>query len=245
VKRWAGLATLGLCLVACESGEIVIFSPAQAGAAGSSGGSAAGGAAGTSAGSAGASPGGSGGSSGIAGGGGGTTTGGGGAMNPTCLSTADCDINSNSFCSKQSCADTLGECLPRPFPDDTSSEHVCDCEGRITFWNDSFRQWYGAPASRPGVCSPDPTYGCAQDCGPDRKIRCAHLLLTPPDVACGAQPSLGQCWLMPRNCPNSDAQDALICPPPGSGLPPLCATTCVAIQSEHPFTQLPAGQSCP
>ncbi|HYQ28095.1 MAG TPA: PAS domain-containing protein [Polyangiaceae bacterium] len=239
MKRWAWFVALGLGLCGCDSGEIVIFSPAQAGAAGSSG-LPGGGAGGAPAGAAGALPGGSGGSSGI--GDGGSTTGGGGAMNPTCLSTADCDVNSNAFCSKQSCADAQGVCVPRPFPDETTSDPVCDCDGRITFWNDSFRQLFGVSASTPGVCSPDPKYGCTRDCGPDQNIRCAHQLTT--DAACDDQPSPGQCWVMPRNCSKAEPQHNLICPPPGSGLPPQCATTCQAIKSQLPFTQLPTGQTC-
>jgi hypothetical protein len=239
VKRWAWFVVLGLGLCGCDSGEIVIFSPAQAGAAGL-GGSAGGGAAGTSAGTAGAAPGGSGGSSDI--GGGGSTIGGGGAMNPTCLSKMDCDPS--SFCSKQSCADAQGVCMLLPFPDPTSSEHVCGCDDHITYWNDSLRQYFGVSASTPGVCSPDQKNRCIrpQDCPVRGASSCAHLL--PPDGACDDKLSPGQCWVTPIECSKSDSPQNLICPPPGSGLQPKCATTCQAIQASVPFTQVPVGQTC-
>lgn len=227
---------LGLCLAACEGAEVAIFSlPAQAGAAGISGVPNTSGASGTSAGTAGASAGGSGGSNeNVAG-----MPMGNGVPVP-CQTPADCD--STSFCSKQTCADAQGVCLPVPFPDETVSAHVCGCEDKITYWNDSFRQYYGISASTMGVCNQERrTCVHNQDCH-SRDAVCAHLL--PPNVACGTPPGLGQCWIIPNGCPTSDPQRFLICPPPGSGQPAFCASTCQAIQSGHPFMEAPPGQTC-
>ncbi len=228
MKRAFCLAALGLCVMACEGSEIAIFSVEQAGASGNL--AATGNAAGES-------------SSGVGGSndtGLGNLAGNAGTLQPACQSTADCE--SNSFCSKPSCADARGVCLPRPFPDDALSAHVCGCD-HITYWNDSLRQWYGVSASTTGVCNQSQR-SCDHDsdCGsPDAS--CAHLL--PPDEACGSPVGLGQCWIIPRDCSATDNLHFEICPLADSDATPVCASMCQAIQSGHSFMQLPRSQSCP
>lgn len=236
MNSWPRLALLCLCALGCEGGQIAIFSTAVGGGAGTSGAFDAAGMAGALAGTGGASPGGSGGADDS---GAGAPPSGTGIPIP-CQSTADCDRT--SFCSKQSCADDQGVCLPVPFPDETVSAYVCGCD-KITYWNDSFRRYYGVSASTMGVCNQDRrTCMHNQDCL-SRDAVCAHLL--PPNVSCGTPPGLGLCWIIPNGCPRSDPQRFLICPPPGSGMPASCASTCQAIQSGHPFLEAHPGQTCP
>jgi hypothetical protein len=240
MTRWALLAALGPCLLGCEAGEIILFAAAQAGTAGVSG-------AGMS-GTAGAMLAGSGGSVGGTGeqsgsGAAGSAAGSGGAPDPVCQSNADCGVD--YFCSKRGCFDPQGVCMFRPFPDETSSEHVCGCDN-VTYWNDAYRQRYGVSAIiARGVCNRG---NCMRD--QDCKALapgaiCGHIL--PPNVACGSPPGLGLCWVIPSECPTSDSQHFVICPPPGApaGSPGLCATSCRAIQSGHPFTEPPSSQTCP
>ncbi|MES1175140.1 MAG: hypothetical protein ABUL62_12520 [Myxococcales bacterium] len=241
MKHWACLVALSVCLVACEGGEIVIFSANQAGAggiSGSAGSSAAAGAvlAGAAGSAAGApSPGGGGGSESDASGAGGTA-------DPPCQSNADCDIG--YFCSKQRCEDAQGSCALLPIPDDdTSDMPVCGCD-RTVYSNDTLRQAYGVAASTPGPCNSAP-HTCFHDDECGTGVLCAHYL--PPMTACGAQPGPGRCWITPAECPPVNNPQYQVCPPPnGPGGGPLpCVSRCQAIQSRHAFMQLPQDQVCP
>ena len=131
--RLRALPTLALLVAigACEGGEIVIFTPAQAGSAGSD---ASAGALGFSAGS-GGSTGDSAGSGGIA------LSGSGGAGEPVgrpCQSSDDCDLS--WYCERAGCAEPNGVCVPIPISDDPRLAPVCDCDDRITYWNDTVRK---------------------------------------------------------------------------------------------------------
>ena len=233
--RWAWLTTFGLCLVACEGGEIAIFSATQAGAAGVSGMPQAG--ADSDAGGVDTS-----GSGGISDAGGSAGSGG---TSGACFNNRDC--GADSFCSKASCMDAQGVCSPLAFPDDSSSAHVCGCDN-VTYWNDSYRKYYGvASIMLMGICNQH-SDGCLhdEDC-PNHAINnalCAHLL--PPNAPCGSPPGPGLCWVTPNPCPTTDTLRFQLCSPPGSssGGQPQCATTCQAVQSRQPFVLLPPGQSC-
>jgi hypothetical protein len=255
--RRALAIALVLCLAACEAGEIAVFSAAAAGTSGVAGvsgaavaGAGTGGTSGSanSAGFASGMGGGGTAGGGVSGGGGasagsdaGGSGGSGGTTDTPCHDNADCP--STYFCSTHTCSDTHGVCLPRPFPDDTSAEHVCGCD-HITYWNDSLRQRYGICASTLGPCDSG-ALTCAhdQDCVPDAS--CSHLL--PPNVMCGAPPGTGQCWITPSDCSSTDSKQYQICPPPGSpaGSTQPCVTKCQAIQSGHPFMPVPHGVTCP
>ena len=231
--RGAWLVPLGFGLLACEGGEIAIFSTLQAGAAGVSGMAEVGG--GTDAGA-----GNAGGSSGTSG------AGGSGGTSGACFGNKDC--GSDSFCSKANCTDPQGVCSPLAFPDDSSSAHVCGCDN-VTYWNDSYRKYYGvASITMMGICSQRPD-GCArnEDCPNDalNHALCAHLL--PPNAPCGSPPGPGLCWTIPNPCPTTDTLRFQLCPPPGSssGGQAQCATTCQAVQSRQPFVLLSQGQTCP
>jgi hypothetical protein len=238
VNRWLLLGAVGACLIACEGGEIAIFSTAQAGTAGVIGAGMSG-AAGAGAGMGGIL----GGTGGQSGSDAGTPAGSAGAPDPVCQSNADCGVD--YFCNKRSCGDAQGVCLFRPFPDDTSAEHVCGCD-HVTYWNDRYRQRYGIPAIlSTGVCNRG---NCMrdQDCKAlAADALCGHIL--PPNVACGSPIGLGLCWVIPSGCPPFESQYFVICPPPGApaGTPGQCATSCQAIRSGHPFTEPPSGQTCP
>lgn len=224
--RWAWLVPLGLALVACEGGEIAIFAAAaQAGAAGVSG-----------------MPDAAGGSdAGVDGGGGGIGEVGGssasGGTSGACFSSKDC--GSDSFCSKANCMDAQGVCSPPAFPDDSSSAHVCGCDN-VTYWNDSYRKYYGVASSTMGICMPHQD-GCMRDEQCANHGLCAHLL--PPNTPCGSQSGPGLCWIIPNPCPSADVIRFQLCPAPGASSAG-CATTCMAVQSRSPFVLLPQGQSC-
>jgi hypothetical protein len=243
--RWASLIALGACLAACEGGEIAIFSlnlGGTAGVGGNSGVSGLSGAgpAGAAGAMAGAAPGGTGGTSG--GGTGGSEAGGvAGTLDAPCLSTVDCDAG--YYCSKPRCEDAQGSCVLLPIPDDdTSDTPVCGCDHTV-YSNDTLRQAYGVAASTPGPCNSAPRT-CSRDneCGMGR---CAHSL--PPTAACGSPPGPGRCWVTLSDCPPVDSPQYQVCPDPKNPVtgPLTCVSRCRAIQSGHPFMQLPQGQICP
>src|SRR4051794_40674760 len=112
LRAFLGLSLLAV-IGACEGGEVIVFSPAQAGAPGP-------GASGNIGGS----------SGGLAGSGG--TGSGGVAGNPldrACQSNDDCDLS--WFCQKQACSDATGVCSPIPILDDGRLLPVCGCD-RVT-----------------------------------------------------------------------------------------------------------------
>jgi len=247
MRRWAALVALGVSLVACEGGEIAIFTANQTGMGGASGDAGVSGAASAvPAGAAGiAAAGASAGS-----GGGGDQSGGGGAgagaTDPPCQSNADCE--NGYFCSKQRCQDDRGSCLLTGFPNEMLDLQVCGCDN-FTYWNDSYRQEFGIAASTMGPCNSAP-YPCRQDidCGdPDLGYRCEHRV--PPNLGCGLPPKDGRCWVAPLQCPAALSSDKQyqVCSPPNNpgGTITSCVTKCEAIQSGHPFTQLSHDQACP
>jgi hypothetical protein len=259
MKRGGSIVALGLCLLACDAGEVVIFATTQAGIGGTGGN---GGASGGASAASGASPGGTagragsdspGGAFGWAGtdsgfGGGSDSAGAGagaGAGNPFCVANGDC--GTGYFCSKQRCWDVQGVCALTAFPDPTEDLQVCGCDG-VTYWNDSYRQRFGIAASTMGPCNSTPaTCLHDQDCGPPHGYRCEHLLAQA--ATCGSPPSPGRCWVIPRDCVTTPTDDRQfqICPGPNGqgGSPPPCVTKCEAIQSGLPFTQLGSDQVCP
>ena len=223
-------------IAACDGGEVVVFSAAQAGSAASVPSAGASGLA-TAAG-AGGSVGGS-----LDTAGGGATSGAGGGSGDTvdkpCHTIADCDPS--WLCQKRDCSDAEGVCLPLPVSDDPVLSPVCGCEDHITYWNDTLRQTYGISSSTSGECkSGARTCLSSNDCGPNGS--CSQNL--PSLSACG-MPGTGQCWITPDDCATTIASDKprwLPCPPPGTqpGAPlPPCLTTCQAVQSGHGYLQAP------
>ncbi|HYQ44101.1 MAG TPA: hypothetical protein VER11_19100 [Polyangiaceae bacterium] len=229
-----GLALL-VAIGACEGGEVVIFSPAQAGAAGNDAGAGASGAAFAGAGGS---------SAGLAGQGGSTAGGSGGTGGGTsCRSNADCGLS--WFCQKPDCTAATGVCLPLPISEESRYMPVCGCEDNITYWNDTQRQLAGISASTPGQCQSASAKTCMSsvECGPYGA--CRQVLPGPND--CGSPPGVGQCWAIPDNCTSPDDKPVgLPCPPPGppSGCPPIL-TACQALQADRPYIKLPRNYHCP
>ena len=226
--RCLWLGAFGCVLIACEGGDIALFSAAQAGAAGVSGLSDSGGSS-----DAGVSD--AGGSSSVTDAGGASGSGG---TSGACFNNKDCA--SDSFCSKSTCNDAQGVCAPLAFPDDSSNVHVCGCDN-VTYWNDSYRKYYGVASSSTGICMQRQD-GCMrdEDC-PNHGLRssplCAHLL--PPNAPCGSPSGPGLCWIIPNPCPTTDVFRFQLCATGG------CATTCNAVASRSPFVLLPQSQTCP
>ncbi|HEY3254470.1 MAG TPA: hypothetical protein VGJ91_10990 [Polyangiaceae bacterium] len=230
--------TLALALLvgvdACDGGEIVVFSTAEAGSAGSvsgagSGGVSSGAGAGALAGSLNAA-----GDGGIVTSGGGS--GGGGPVDKPCQTIADCDPS--WLCQKQFCSDPQGVCLPLPVSEDPLLSPVCGCDHK-TYWNDTLRQTFGIPASTMGECrSGAQPCSSSDECGSNGA--CSQKLPNPN--AC-AMPGSGQCWVTPTDCAaDSEKPHWLPCTaqgvPPNSP-PPACLTTCQALQSGSAYWQAP------
>jgi len=233
IRRGLG-AFLALALLAalgaCEGGEIVVFSPAQAGAAGSD----------ASAGMSGVAHAGAAGSSVLAGNGGSAA---GGAGIP-CQSNADCGLS--WFCQKPDCSATAGVCWPLPISEEPQFQPVCGCEDNITYWNETQRQLAGISASTPGQCQSASAKTCmsSDECGPYGA--CRQVL--PGLNDCGSQQlGPGQCWAIPDDCTSPDDKPVgLPCPPPGppQGCPPIL-TACQALQADRPYIKLPRMYHCP
>jgi len=224
---------------ACDGGEIVVFSPAQAGSASVTASAGSGGLA-TVAGSSGSA----GAALATAGNGGATTSGAGGGAGDTvdspCRTTDDCDPA--WLCQKQDCADPDGVCLPRPVSDDPMRKPVCGCD-HVTYWNDTLRQQYGISASTAGECRSGAKRCLSSDDCPNGS--CSQML--PDPSRCGT-PGTGQCWIIPNECASSDEPGGLPCPPPGppgSLPPPPCLTTCQALKARRPYVRLPPSYTCP
>jgi hypothetical protein len=223
---------------ACDGGEIVVFAPAQAGAAGvltdagAGGLVAAGGVSGSFAGALAAA--GSGGNQ-VSGGGGS----GGNTVDEPCRTTDDCDPA--WFCQKQDCSDPSGVCLPRPVSEDSVRKSVCGCD-HVTYWNDTLRQQYGISAiitigeCRSGAKQCDSSDDCPNG-------SCSQML--PDPTRCG-MPGKGQCWVIPNECAPTDPPGGLPCPVlvPAGQRPP-CLTTCQALKARQPYVRLPPSYSCP
>jgi len=227
-----------LACVACDGGEIVVFSSAQAGTAGSDPAPESGGLAGTVvAGDA------SGGLKDIGGSGGAATSGAGGgsgngsaSVDKPCQTTEDCDPA--WLCQKQNCSESQGVCLPRPVADDPRQAPVCGCD-HITYWNDTLRQQFGISASTDGECrSGVRTCVANEDCGFGS---CSQRLLNPSSCS---MPGTGQCWITPIDCANTgDKPGWLLCPAlggPNAG-PPPCMTLCQAVQAGRAFWRAMKG----
>jgi hypothetical protein len=258
IRRSACFAVFGAWLfVACNAGDIAVFSEAVAGTSGDASGT------GVSGGPAGASGSASAGASSIAGGAGiaGASSGAGGSLagsggasggssgmdaaagacdDVVCHGNADCPMN--WLCNKQGCQDMMGVCEPRPVCFDSTPAPVCGCN-HVTYWNDCLRQQDGVPASSPGECGAG-THPCYMngDCPPGAS--CSHLL--PPMTACGP-PTPGTCWVTPGDCSaTGDPRSWAPCAPPGaSGGSGPCVSTCKAVQSGHPYLPLDSGAACP
>jgi len=245
IRSLASLLALALLagIGACDGGEIVVFSPAQAGSAGENHGSAGAAGADNSAGSTSAA--GMGGAGSSAGGSGGSGGSGGDTVDTACRTTADCDPS--WYCQKQNCSDPGGECLPRPISDDPLRMPVCGCDDNITYWNDTLRKKRGISASTSGECqfgvkpckSDD---ACGTDPSSDANLRCSRRLPNPS--ACG-MPGSGQCWVVPSDCTGtSDKQRFLPCPPAPGSPSPACMTTCQAMNSGAPYLDKPPDWVC-
>jgi hypothetical protein len=240
--------------VACDAGNITVFSEAVAGAFGDASGAdafgdasgSAGAGASSIAGGAGAFGDASGASASLAGNGGASGGSSGmeaaaGAADIVCHGGPDCPMN--WLCNKQSCQDMMGVCEPRPVCLESTPLPVCGCN-HVTYWNDCLRQQDGVPASSPGECGAG-THPCYMngDCPPGAS--CSHLL--PPMTACGGPPTPGTCWVTPGDCSGTgDTRSWAPCAPPGgAGGSGPCVSTCKAVQSGHPHLPLAAGAACP
>jgi len=221
-------------LVACDGGELIVFSPNRPGSAGNdpslSGAPSMAGTAGsvTLAGNGGSGPSGSGGIAGD-------------PFDRTCQRAEDCDLS--WLCQKQSCSDALGVCTPIPVFDDSRFMPVCGCD-RITYWNDTLRQVARVAASTPGSCQAD-ALPCTNrdDCGPFGA--CRQIL---PNInACGMPPGTGQCWAIPNDCTSADDRPVYLpCPPPAgsSAPPPACLSLCQVLQTDGPYLHAPRNWDC-
>jgi len=218
---------------ACDAREVVVFS-AHVGSAGVSGAAGLGGVPGAA-------------GAGLAGspsfGGSGGMSGGGALAAQSCQTTDEC--GPAWYCQKQSCADAAGVCLPNPSDDeDPVAALVCDCEGKITYWNDTLRKLKGVSASTIGACGAGAKLCMSdQDCGSDPEFRCFRKLR---DFSGCANPGPGQCWVVPSSCPASDDRaDFFPCPPPTpTGNPPPCLTLCQAINADSPFFRKRPADPC-
>ena len=237
--RAGGCLLLALALPAgvgaCDGTEVVVFSTAQAGLAGSNVSADAGDLAG-------AGFGGSLGPPGSGGAGTSGTLGAGGSVDKPCQTTDDCDPA--WFCQKQTCSDPAGVCLPRPVSDDPVRAPVCGCD-HITYFNDTLRQQYGISAILSDSECKSGAMTCVSNdgCGPNGS--CSKKLSNVSD--CG-MPGMGQCWITPNDCAfTNDQPHWQACPPPPgtpSGPPPRCLTTCEAVQSGLPYLPLSRGFAC-
>jgi len=222
-------AVLGLSLLAafgaCEGGEIVIFTPVQAGSAGRD----------TNAGAPGFS-GGSGGSSGDSAGTGGIALsgsgGGGEPVGRACQSSDDCDLS--WYCEKPGCAAPNGVCVPIPISDDPRFAPVCSCDDRISYWNDTVRQVTRVSASKPGWCQSNAKPCMSGDeCGPFGACR---LEVHTFDDCKMADKGTGQCWAIPNDCEFAgNPVGGFPCPPLPPGTPPPCLTLCEVLQADMPY----------
>jgi hypothetical protein len=226
LRALLGLA-LVVAIVACEGGEVIVFSPAQglAGNPAGAGGAVAGSSAGL-AGTGGSAPGGSSGT-------------GGNPLDRVCQSNDDCDPS--WFCQKQECSEPAGVCSPIPILDDSRLLPVCGCD-HITYWNDSLRQVARVSAAQAGPCGADALPCMSGDeCGPFGA--CRQFFSNVAD--CGMQDGSGQCWAIPNDCASADDAPVYVpCPPPPGSPPPDCLTMCQALQSDLPYLLAPRKFDC-
>ncbi len=257
VSSGLGLAA-AIGIVACNAGEISVFSSAAAGTGNMSGTDSTGG-------------GDTGGGGVSAGQGGDFSAGGGGGV--VCHSNSDCG-DTSLFCFKQSCGPGApGVCVVREVVCERQRGLVCGCD-HITYWNECFRKEYGISASTPGACDVG-----AKNCHNNGECfgdaTCARLVLPlaqggvalPQNTTCGGVSGTGTCWVVPSDCSNSgDADVWQSCPPPGpmggasgasgasgtggtgatGGTEPVvpCMSTCQAIRAGHPAIRLDPGATC-
>ncbi len=269
MKR-AALAAVALGLACCNANDVVLYGPAAAGAGDTTGDGAVGGTSASETGGSGAygasgtsgdtsALGGmstTGGAAGMTATGGTDTSGGGGAMagsggaEPFTLCHTNDDCSSTYYCSKATCGDDTGVCLPVPLFCDAKPAPVCGCDD-VTYWNSCVRAEYGVSADRPDECGPQgalPPCMSDDDCGAPGLL-CAHLLSRPGDMNC-SDPR-GTCWGIPLDCDPSDMDPHRWLPCDAGGMgspmgnPPACVSTCEAIQSGGAYVSPPRGYLCP
>jgi len=164
------------------------------------------------------------------------------ALTP-CLSNDDC--YPTDYCSKTSCADTEGVCVPAPVFCDVKPATVCGCDN-VTYWNSCVRAGYGVAADRPGDCGPmgaRPPCMSDEDCGAPG-LTCAHLLRS-GSMTC-TNPG-GTCWGIPPDCEGNDMDPRRWVPCDYVGGPLTdaeCFSTCDAIYSGGVYVPAPRG-ACP
>ena len=226
-------------LIACNAGEVPVFSAAVAGMAGTAGITGTSGAASGASGSSG-SGGDTGGGGAYAGQGGDLAAGGGDSV---CHGNADCP--DTFFCQTQTCDHGApGVCIVKQPVCDSALKLVCGCD-HLTYWNACLAEQYGVTVISEGACSTGArTCHGNNDCASMSGATCAHLL--PPGVGCGTSADQGTCWVTPQDCSmTGDTRQWQSCPPPGSGggLGP-CTSTCGAVKVGHPFVQADSA-TCP
>jgi hypothetical protein len=247
VLAWLGLFAPAL-FVACEAGDVAVFSEASAGAPGSAGavtdvqGGAGGSLAGAVSAQAGALP------MGVAQAGDSNEA---GAPPDEIVCHRPEDCPTGRFCAKSTCQDLIGVCEPQTLFCDSSALPVCGCN-HVTYWNDCLRRQHGVAASTDGECGAD-AKACASNAECDRGT-CAHLLLPPATCADPAGP--GTCWVTPPDCSaTTDLRGWQPCVPPqvgsggagqiASGGSGPCASTCEALRDGRPYVALDGSAACP
>jgi hypothetical protein len=254
--KQAVLSALALVLACCNANDVLLYGPAAAGAGDVNGDGAVGNMGSTATGGSNAT-GGSGGTHATGGtdatggtsaagsnaGGTGDVAGGGGTTALTsCSSDADCE-SAAWYCSRLSCDDAAGVCLPVPIECDAVFDPVCGCDN-ITYFNTCVLESYGESARHPRDCSDMNVHApCMNDdeCGDGRT--CVHLFPRPDEMNCSYH--FGTCWGIPSDCDGSDMDPRkwVPCGPPAMGNPG-CVSTCVALQSRGAYVPAPPN-ACP
>lgn len=152
---------------------------------------------------------------------------GGSGASASCKENTDC--GANAYCEKNACADTTGQCKPRPLSCDNHEEPVCGCDG-TSFWNPCLRELYGESEKAIGPCVvQDNCEGpSSSPCSVDGAY-CTKLI--PPGAQCNPTPP-SSCWVLPSSCPTTSPSEWSPCGPPG---PAPCVSVCDALKAQVPY----------
>jgi hypothetical protein len=156
----------------------------------------------------------------------------------TCRESSDCPSPADEYCAKQSCREEFGTCMAydQIVVDEFQYLPVCGCDG-ITYFNDTFRQAAGVPASQgpPGLpCRPGVAVRCQGPgtCPGASVCDLRQERLGPCPSSSGPQIAPGTCWILPTTCPTPPPGDDVwtSCQGPGPG---MCTGSCAAIKSQQ------------
>jgi hypothetical protein len=115
----------------------------------------------------------------------------------SCTNSSQC--KNDEFCSKPTCASSMGECKARPKNCASTESPVCGCDA-VNYWNDCLRQQAGIASGTSGECVT--SAGCGGLPGftcPEGRARCAQLHES--QLECGIADGFGTCWVIPEQCP--------------------------------------------